>query len=249
MHAERPSRLTFYLFLNLALFASLAHAQHPTETAYPHASNADTINPLESYARTRLGADSRLYNGREYIRNGTPAKGFPYFEWDSLRPGSLTYDGISYDIPLEYDLARDQLVIRNYSDNILIDLVTEKASRFSIGQCHFQYIGPGTASLPEPGFYQELFAGSKVRLLVRRRKNLVFPTSPDEQPQYIQLNTYFVVLNGIGTRIGNEKELLDRLADRKEELKKYIRKNHLSFKRRIETSLVQTIAWYQQLKS
>ena len=32
----------------------------------------------------RLGPDSRLYNGHEYIRNGTPAQGFPFFEADSL---------------------------------------------------------------------------------------------------------------------------------------------------------------------
>jgi hypothetical protein len=32
-------------------------------------------------------------------------------------------------------------------------------------------------------------------------------------------------------------------------LKKYIRKNHLSFKHHLEESLDQTIAYYQQLKS
>jgi hypothetical protein len=254
MHAERPFILCFCLFLNFTLFASFAYAQPPAEHSTQQ--HADTASPpvppvtsMESYIRTRLGADSRLYNGREYIRNGTPAKGFPNLEWDSLMPGFLVYDGISYNIPLEYDLAQDQLVIRNYTDNILIGLVTEKASRFSIGPYHFRYIGPGTAGIADPGFYQELFAGSKVTLLARKKKNLVFPTSADEQPQYFQINTYFLLLNGTGTRINNEKELLDLLSDRKEDLKKYIRKNHLSFKRRIEGSLIQTIAYYQQIKS
>jgi hypothetical protein len=239
MHVERPSILCFCLLLNFTLFASVAHARPP----------ADTTTPMESYVRTQLGSDSRLYNGREYIRNGTPAKGFPYFEWDSLRPGSLTYDGISYDVPLEYDLAQDQLVIRNYADNILISLVAERTSHFSIGPFHFSYFGTGASRLQDPGFYQELFAGSHVTLLARKHKNLVFPSTNDEQPNYVQINTYFLLLEGSSYKIDSEKELLDVLNDRKEELKKYIRKNHLSFKHHLEESLDQTIAYYQQLKS
>jgi hypothetical protein len=241
MHVERPSILCFCL----SLFASFSYAQRPTDIA----AAAQPVAPMQGYIRTRLGADSRLYNGREYIRNGTPAKGYPYFEWDSLTPGSLEYDGISYAIPLEYDLAQDQLVIRDYASNILISLVIEQTPYFSIGPYHFRYFGPGKAQLPDPGFYQELYAGSQVTLLARRRKNLIFPSTPDEQPQYVQMNTFFLLLNGSSFKINSEKELLDILGDKKEELKKYIRRNHLSFKRHLEESMIQTIAFYQQIKS
>jgi hypothetical protein len=230
MHVERPSTLCFCLLLNFTLFAQ-------------------TTTPMEGNLHTQTGPDSRLYDGREYIRNGTPSKGFPYFEWDSLRPGVLNYDGISYNIPLEYDLAQDQLVIRNYSDNILISLVAEKTSLFSIGSFHFRYFGPGSDHLQDPGFYQELFTGSRVTLLVRRHKNLVYPSSNDEQPQYVQVNNYFLLLDGSSYRISDEKELLDVLGDRKEELKKYIRKNRHSFKHHLEGSLTRIITYYQQLKS
>jgi hypothetical protein len=245
MHVERPSILCFCLFLNLSLFASVSYAQRETDTGVA----TQRVEPTENYIRTRLGADSRLYNGREYIRNGTPAKGFPYFEWDSLKPGSLDYDGISYAIPLEYDLAQDQLVIRSYAGSTLISLVGEKILQFSIGACHFRYFRPGIAHLPDAGFYQELYAASQVTLLARRRKNLEFPSAADQQPQYIQINAFFLLLNGSSHKVTNEKELLDILKDKKEELKKYIRKNHLSFKRHMEGSLIQTIAYYQQIKS
>jgi hypothetical protein len=249
MHVERPSALCFCLLLNFTLFAQ-------TTTLF-----AQTTPTMEGDIRAQIGSDSRLYNGREYIRNGTPAKGFPYFEWDSLKPGSLTYDGISYDIPIEYDLAQDQLVIRNYADNILISLVAEKTNHFSIGTFHFRYFSPGinskissgsnsgTNHLQDPGFYQELFTGSRVTLLARRHKNLVFPSTNEEQPQYVQINTYVLLLDGSSYKIGSEVELLNVLSDRKEELKKYIRKNHVSFKHHLEGSITQTIAYYQQLKS
>lgn len=251
MHVERPTILVFSLFLNLALFTFVSHAQPTraqpaTDTTVP----MQPATPATSYTRTRLGADSRLYNGREYIRNGTPAKGSPYFQWDSLRPGSLDYDGITYDIPMEYDLAQDQLVIRNYADNILIGLVSERATRFSIGSFLFRYIGPGTDHLPEPGFYQELFAGSRVTLLARRRKDLVFPSTPDQLAQYVRIDAFFLLLDSTSYRINSEKELLEILADKKSDLKKYIRKDHLSFRRQhLEGSLIRAVAYYQQIKS
>jgi hypothetical protein len=245
MHVERSTILCFCLLLNFALFTSLAHAQRAADTT----ATVQSTTPTEVYVRDRIGADSRLYNGREYIRNGTPAKGFPYFEWDSLRPGLLDYDGISYRLPLEYDLAQDNLVIRDYADNLLISLVSEKTPYFSIGPYHFRYCGPGIAHLPEPGFYQELFAAGQVTLLARKRKNLVFPSAGDQQAQYVQIDAFFLLLNGSSYKIDNEKELFDILPDKKAELKRYIRKNHLSFKRHMEGSLIQTIAYYQQIKS
>ena len=223
MHVEGPTILCFWLLLNFTLFASSTNAQVPS--------------------------DSRLYNGREYIRNGTPAKGSPYFEWDSLHAGTLDYDGITYQLPLEYDLAQDKLVIRNYSDSTLISLVGEKTTRFSIGPYRFRQTGPELANLGETGFYQELFAGSTVSLLARKHKTLVFPSVVDEPAKYVQVDAFYVVLNGAAYKIGNQKELLSILRDMKDELKKYIRKNHLSFKRHFEESLIQTIAFYQQLKS
>jgi hypothetical protein len=201
------------------------------------------------YLHTRLGEDSRLYNGREYIRNGTAAKGSPFFEWDSLHPGTLEYDGILYaDIPLEYDLLQDRLVIRDRNSNMLISLVGQKTRRFTIGTSGFVYMGPGTR-LPETGFYEELYKEGPVVLLARKRKNLIHPSTLEELSRYIEINTYFLLLDTSVSKIGSRKEFLDALGDRKEEVKKFIRKNHLSFKKQFEVSLVRATAYYQQIKS
>lgn len=221
------------LILCLTLLASAAYGQEPPD----------------AYTHPRLGADSRIYNGREYIRNGTPAKGFANFEWDTLHPGSLEYDGIAWpDIRLEYDLAQDQLVIRDYSSSLLISLVPEKIRIFSIGPYHFRYMAPGASQLPEPGFYQELFASDILSLLARRHKTLIPPTSADETARYLQVNTYFIVLNGVATEFSNSKELLQVLLDKRAELKRFIQKNHLSFHRDFEGSLLQTVTYYRQIK-
>jgi hypothetical protein len=234
MRVVRPPMLCCELFLCLTLLASVTNAQ----------------DSLETYTRSRLGADSRLYNGREYIRNGTPAKGFPNFQWDSLHPGTLTYDGIAWpDMLLEYDLAQDQLVVRDDSNSLLISLVPEKTLVFSIGPYHFRFMRAAAAQLPEPGFYQELFASGPTSLLARKRKNLIPPSTVDDLARYIQVDAYYLLLNGTAKKIGDENELLQVLGDKKEELKRYIRKNRLSFKRDFEGSLTQIITYYRQLKS
>lgn len=244
MRVERLSILCCCLLWKITLFASVASTAPRTDTTTPDRAASLTTE----YLRNRLGEDSRLYNGREYIRNGTSAKGIPFFEWDSLQHGTLEYNGIFYaDILLEYDLLQDQLVIRDRESNILISLVSRNTPRFSIGPCSFRYIGPGTR-LPETGYYQELYSSGSVVLLARKRKTLVHPSSLEEQAHYAELNSYYVILEGNVSKVANRKDLLNVFGDKKDELRKFIRKNHLSFKNQFETSLVQATAYYEQIK-
>jgi len=235
------------------LCCSLVFNAPPAAITALDRSRADTSSPaetrMEEYLRARLGEDSRLYNGREYIRNGTPGIGFANFQWDSLEQGTLVYDDIFYPaIPLEYDLLQDRLVTPDRNSNLLISLVAARAPWFSIGSAKFRYVGsePG---LPEPGFYQELFSGPAVTLLARKRKTLVHPTTQEGQVRYVEVDTYFLLTGGTAYRVGNRKELIRVLADKKEDVRKFIRRNHLSFKDRFEASLMETAAFYQQTKN
>jgi hypothetical protein len=219
----------------------------------------------EDYVRARINPDSRLFNGLEYIRNGTPAKGSPFFESDSLQLGSLSYDGILYrDIALEYDMVSDKLIIHNFAGDALISLVPEKITSFSIGGYHFRYVAPAVAppaaatstvspvtapNLPETGFYEELHATPRLALLARRKKTLQFPSTQDEQPKYVQTDRYFLLIDANAYSIRNKNDLLAVLKDKKDPLKKFIRKNKLSFKRQhFENSLIQTAIYYQEIK-
>jgi hypothetical protein len=271
MSFEKQSFPHCWLLLKGLLFSLLVNAQPPDSSVRELSANL-----LESSAnfpgintRARIDPDSRLFNGREYIRNGISAKGFPFFEWDSIRPGSLTYDGILYhDIAIEYDLVSDELIIRNFTGDALISLVPEKIASFSIAGHHFRYVAPTavapapvarsasnpaaarTASnLPETGFYEELYATSRLALLARRKKTLRFPSSQDDQPGYVQVDRYFLLIDANAYSIRDEHDLMAVLKDKKDPLKKMIRKNKLSFKRQhFENSLVQTIIYYQEIK-
>jgi hypothetical protein len=199
-----------------------------------------------------LGDDSRLYNGYEYIRNGTPAKGFPFFDTDSLQTGSLFYDGILYrDIPLEYDLVQDELIIYDHTGSALIGLISGKIDHFSIGPHQFRYqVADKTASsLPKTGFYEVLFASGSVMLLERREKKLIFSTNRDDLARYDQENMYFLHIGDRFYRVDGKDDLLDVLKDKKDALKKYIRENKIRFSKQMEKALIQVTGYYLQIRS
>jgi hypothetical protein len=257
MSFERQSLRHCWLLLKWLLFSFLANAQQSSDSSVRQLSASLRQSPAslpEGYVRTRIDPDSRLFNGREYIRNGIYAKGFPFFEWDSLQTGSLTYDGILYpEIAMEYNLVSDELIIHNFAGDALISLVPEKITSFSIGGYHFRYVAPAppaaAPNLPETGFYEELYATPRIALLARRKKMLIFPSTQEEQPKYVRIDRYFLLIDDNAYSIHNENELMAVLKDKKDPLKKFIRKNKLSFKRQhFENSLIQTTIYYHEIK-
>ena len=193
-----------------------------------------TLYSFPAFSQEPATADSRLYNGIEYIRNGTPAKGFAFFDMDSLQLGTVCYNGLLFhDIPMEYDLVEDKLVIPYFHNAFFISLISEKLSYFYIGNQRFRYIGTdkNTASLPSPGFYQELYRKGSTAALARREKKLVFPSNHEDQARYTQQNTYFLLLDGLYYPISGEKDLLDATKDKKDALRQFIRKNKIQIGR------------------
>jgi hypothetical protein len=247
MHFSKQLIACCCLLSPLYLLTLPAHAQL--------SSDSSSYDPFTAHlgqdVHARLGDDSRLYNGYEYIRNGTPAKGFAFFDSDSLLAGTLSYDGILYrDIPMEYDLVQDQLVINDYTGKALISLIAGKIDHFSIGPHYFRYlVADKTASpLPKTGFYEVLFASGSITLLARREKKLVFPSNRDDLARYYQENYYFLRVGDRFYRVDGKDDLLDAFKDKKDALKKYIRKNKIRFSKQLEKALIQTAGYYLQIR-
>jgi hypothetical protein len=192
--------------------------------------------------------DSRLYNGHEYIRNGIHAKGFPFYLADSLQKSTLIYDRIRYnDIPLQYDLALDELVIPDYTGKALMSLIPEKVNHFVISSHSFEYI-PSAPSNPKSGFYEVLCSGrDSITLLGRHEKKLVFSSTQDESARYDSYTFYFLRVGSTTHPVNDQSSLLNILKEKKPVLKKYIRENNLRFKKDLRDALVRTVAYYLTL--
>ena len=83
-------------------------------------SNVDTLFN-ESVASFRniyfqeIKGNALLYQGSKYDVDEKRADGFPYFQADVIRQGTITFQGIKYaPLNLYYDLTKDAVVIFNY---------------------------------------------------------------------------------------------------------------------------------------
>jgi hypothetical protein len=211
-----------------------------------------TLGTCPARTQSLPDADSRLYNGLEYIRNGIAAKGFPFFDADSLRRGTLFYDSLLFDhIPMEYDLVEDKLIMPDFSGKALISLIPQKLDRFSIGGHLFRYVDADKTGsiLHKTGFYEVLYQKGTSAVLARREKKLIFPSNREEQAHYDQSNTYFLALDGRYFSIDGKNGLIDALQDKKNELKQFIRTNRIRFnKKELETALIRITDYYLQIR-
>jgi hypothetical protein len=196
----------------------------------------------------QIGDNAQIYHGREFIRNGQKANGFPFFESDNLLVGSVSYQGTIYpDKNVYYNIVADELVTNNYLNNAFIVLAPEKIDSFIIRQHVFvPLISDKSNHLEKDGYYDQLYSGEP-GLYAKREKRLVVG-SGSEETKYIQHDDYFIKLKNVFYAVDGKSELLEVLKDQADVLKKYIRTNKLNFKKDLESSLVLTTIYYSQLK-
>lgn len=208
------------------------------------------IAALRNNYNTAMGSATHLYTGQEYIPNGQKAEGTAFFSADNPTPGFVFYDGVLYrNIDLQYDEVADQVIVNTGA--AFIRLVKEKVGCFGIGGHDFRWLQeyPAASSGMTPGFYEQLYNSPLITLYARREKKLVFPSRPEEQLKYVQINTWYLDFQHTRYRVEGQHSLLNILKDKKEQLKKFIRDNDLHFSRRLEEALIRTTAYYAQLKN
>ena len=208
-----------------------------------------THNAAEAY-NDRVKGNLHLYNGTEYRRPGNGIKGIPFFITDSLVTGAIFYDGSLYThVPLRYDMVTDDVITNNYTQDKELKLVPEKISYFLLPEHAFVRITADSTmpSFITTGLYEKLYEG-KMTVLARRSK-LARPLPDNINKEYVQYDDYFVLLNNIFYKAGNSNDFLRTMEDKKEEIRKYIKEQHIRFNKNREASMVKLADYYSQLKN
>jgi hypothetical protein len=232
------------LTIHFICISSETYAQQPSDSVLYNAS----LTNIHQVFLKQIGDNAQIYHGREFIRNGQKANGFPFFESDNLLVGSVSYQGTIYpDKNVYYNIVDDELITNNYLNNAFIVLAPEKVDSFVIQQHVFvPLISDKYNHLEKDGYYDQLYSGEP-GLYAKREKRLVVG-SGSEETKYIQHDDYFIKLKNVFYAVDGKSELLDVLKDQADVLKKYIRTNKLNFKKDLESSLVLTTIYYSQLK-
>lgn len=186
----------------------------------------------QQYGRA-IGAESRLYNGPEYVEYVPPqTKGQPFFLTAEAQPATITYGGNVYPgVPLRYDLVRAQLVLSTPLGREM-RLLNEQVTRFELGGHAFVRLALDStqASLAKPDFYEVLVEGP-VQLLAAHHKTLQERTAADHVEREITAkDAFFVRKNQRYYPVDNAAALQRLFPARKAALRQYGKEHKLSFR-------------------
>jgi len=208
-------------------------------------------NAISAYYNA-IGENAHLYNGSEYVSFNYQSDKNPFFESISLMNGSIMYDNVLYpNVPLAYDIQKDEVIINKYDENYRIKLINDKIEFFSLdGHTFVRIVEDSTTSaLPETGYYDLLYNG-KVSVFAKRKKKYEESiTNTGAVTQFIEDDHYFIKKNNVYYAVGNKKSTLKVFKDKKKDIQKLLRKNKIKFSPNPEHGIVKAAQYYDQLKN
>lgn len=252
MPYNQPAKMRSSVYLScivsIILFsiAKPVQSQHTTDTAI----TVQKANAVNVYYQS-LQQQSGLYNGSEYVQYTTTLKeGYPYFDTTILVRGTVFYDSLLYnDVPMLYDIIRDELIIQHFNKVFMVQLVKPKVDWFDMGGHHFLQLGrdstiQGNVSY---GFYDVLHNG-KTKLYCKRIK-MIQESIPDMQLErkVYEKERYFIYKDSVYHEFFSESSLLSILKDKKSELKQILRKNKIKFRKNREYAMKLMLEQYDVL--
>lgn len=243
----RRLRLKFLLYCLVCV--KMAGAQELTSDSISN--SLYNSYPVRLYFNA-VGENAHVYSGFEYFTPDRNIKGSPYYLSESPWPADLVYDDSRYrDIPIMYDIVKDEVVINRLGQNFKISLVADKLKSFTLHKHEFIRVSVDSVNGNElaTGFYDRLYYGKTV--VLAKRKTRLQETYVYSQLiyEYIREDFYYVIVAGQIVQVDSKSSVLKLYNSKKSEIKAFIRKNKLNFKSDFEKTLVAISAYYDQLTS
>ena len=199
-----------------------------------------------------IGENAHIYSGYEYFTPDRNIKGSPYYLSDSPWPSDIMYDDSYYrDIPIMYDVVKDEVIINRLGQNFKISLVTDKLKSFTFHRHEFIRVSVDSVNGNplETGFYDRLYNGKTIVLAKRKTRLQETYVYSQINYEYIRQDSYYVIVAGQIVQVDSKSSVLKLFNSKKSEIKAFIRKNKLNFKSDFEKTLVAISGYYDQLTS
>lgn len=197
---------------------------------------------------TQVGDNIKLYNGTEYARPYYGIVGHPFFDSENFQKGVVYYDGVQYrGVQMAYDLVGDELIIKAYQD-LSLKLVSEKITSFYFSDHLFiRIVQDSNSTKLQPGFYEVLNSGP-VLVLEKRKKVIERPLKAENPFKFSEYDSYFIKKDNVYYSIDSKNSLISVFHEYKNEIKKFLRKNRLNFKKDRANTILKIVGYYAQLK-
>jgi hypothetical protein len=200
----------------------------------------DVYNPF-------IEKQSRLYNGIEHLGYSYKIKGHAYFLQKEPATGTVVYDELEFaNVPMLYDLLKDQVVVQHFNGFSKVGLVSEKVKAFTLLNHHFIYLDSTLGAPITTGFYDELYTGN-IKVLVKRGKFIQETIKDEVEREFIATNAFFIQKAGTYYAVKNYKGLLTVLKDKAPAIKQYLRKNRIKYRKGPENAVLKAAVYYDSI--
>ena len=241
-------RTSFFSFVLFHVIISLMFSQYPENTGNEYSVIRETAGISEIY--DSLFIDLQLIDGRLHSAKYPSGTNHAFFLNGEPVPGKIMINGKEYTHPyIRYDLLNDMLQIYHFSRSgtHIIDLNKEKVEAFSISGHNFEHISvakyPGFSF--NEGFYEVMYGG-KYTYWLHREKIFMSKTIETTGGYETVLSRY--ISGPLGWfRITNQKSLLTALPEKKDELKEFLRKSHITIKLATDEEITGIIKFYESI--
>lgn len=243
----RGTGFTFLVVLQFQ-FLNLSIAQEKNEISLEQL----TVRNAASVYFQSLGEQSGIYRGTEYT--GYPFRlksGHQFFESEDISYGSVFYDGILYEnVPMRFDIIKDQLVVR-YVDQVSgISLHNEKIDFFSLHNHHFIHIKEDNLNPPAipAGFYDRVYDGG-IQVLVSRSKGTLKEVSVEGNFITVlkQKNNVFLKKDGLYYPVERLGSVIKVLSNKQKEIQEFLKKSNVKFRKNPENAIIRMVRYYDLL--
>ncbi len=191
-----------------------------------------------------------LYNGKQYYIYDSREVEHQFFLTEDWTMGSVFYDGQQFEqVPLLYDIVRDQLVARYRHGFGNVTLQNRKIRSFTLAGHDFMRVEADTGRMEglRTGFYDQLYNG-KTKVLARRRKERLQQLSETKiTVEFPVKDQFYLYKNGEYQPVHSRRSVLVLLPEQKRLLKKELRKQNMSFRQNREEAIKIMAARYDEL--
>jgi hypothetical protein len=213
------------------------------------------IEELSNFSEYVLGKDYRLVNGRIYTQPFMKAYGHPFFKDVHWMSGSVSVNGKTFTgLQLNYDIFNDQLIFLDESPDgskKIILLNKDQVKGFTIEDHSFIKLEPLDINNISESQYYEFLVGGKISLLKKWDKEFE-SNATQEYPKgkfSDTKSTRLILKNRQLFKINSSTALLKVCGDKKEEMKKFLRKNKINVRQGSDQKLIGLIKYYNSLIS
>ena len=191
-----------------------------------------------------------LYNGKQYYVYDSREVEHQFFLTEDWTMGSVFYDGQQFEqVPLLYDIVKDQLVARYRHGFGNVTLQNPKVRSFTMAGHDFVRVEADTGRVEglRTGFYDQLYNG-KTKVLARRRKERLTQLSETKMTiEFPVKDQLYIYKDGEYQPVRSKRSVLVLLPEHKRFLRRELRKQNLSFSQNREESVVAMATRYDEL--